>query len=247
MNPLSIRRRVARAAWGAGLAALALALAAPAHALIIQNIAGSFSDSIGGSNLTYPTNVTVTGFGTELESQARWGTAATPAGNSGLGFTPNGPALLVLPETEFVIGRFRHFNNGVLRPAFSTKLAITLEIAASSPGVSTFPYTFLIDETDNIEPCVQPGTTICPDRIDNTSSQTDVIFSSGGVDYTLSILGWRAGSPDGPFTNIFVSEEGGISTAYLVGKLTTVLTPEPGTALLLAAGLAGLAAIRRRS
>jgi hypothetical protein len=221
--------------------------AVPAHALIIQTITGAFSDSIGGSNLSYPQHVVVPGFGTELENQARWGTAATPAGNSGLGFTPNGPSLLVLPETEFVIGRFRHFNNGVLKPAFTTKLSISLDIAAASPGLSTFPFTFLIDETDNIEPCVQPGVTICPDRIDNTNAQTGVTFASGGVNYTLSILGWRAVSPDGPFTNVFVSEEGGISTAYLVGKLTTVLTPEPGTALLLGAGLAGLAATRRRT
>ncbi len=228
------------------LAVLALAIAPSARAITIQTISGVFSNTLGGSNQSFPADVAVPGWGTGLENQARWGTGQVPGVNSGLGFTPNVPGLVVPLEQEFVIGRVRHFNNPILSPALSTQLTITLEIAEATPGSSSFPYTFVIDETDNLEPCLHPGSTICPDRIDNTDSHSGVVFQIGPQTFTLSILGWRAPTPDGPFSSLFVSEEGGTSQAFLVGKITSNLAPEPGTALLLGIGLTGLAAGRRR-
>lgn len=243
---LPLRRLAHLVTSGLAAGALVLASAAPAGALSILEIGGVFSDSVGGANKTFPTGVVVAGFGTGIESQARWGRGMNGGPNSGLGFTPNLPGLEVLPEAEFVIGRVRHFNHPIQSPAESTKLAITLSIAGASPSSTVFPYVFTIDETDNLEPCAHPGTSICPDRIDNTTSQTGAVFTVAGQEYTLQILGWRAPTPTSGFASAFISEEGGVSEAYLVGKITTqIQTPEPGTALLVAVGLAGLAVGRR--
>ena len=244
---LHLRRlfRVAVPVLAAGV--LLLGTVAPARALSILAIGGAFSDTVGGGNLSFPTSVAAPGFGTGVESQARWGRGMNGGPNSGLGFTPNLPGLELLPETEFVIGRVRHFNHPIQSPATSTKLWIELSIAGATPASTFFPYVFTIDETDNLEPCVHPGSTICPDRIDNTTSQSGATFSVAGQEYTLQILGWRAPTPTGDFASAFISEEGGVSEAYLVGKITTeIVAPEPAAALLLGAGLAAFGVLGRR-
>ncbi len=245
MNPLLPRLLLRTPA--AGLLVGLLLLGAPAaEALSILAIEGVFSGSVGGANTSYPTGVAVPGFGTGLENQARWGRGMNGGPNSGLGFTPNVAGLEVLPETEFVIGRVRHFNHPVQNPATATWLAITLSIVDASPASTVFPFLFTIDETANDAPCAYPGSTMCPDRIANTSSQSGVVFSVAGQEYTLQILGWRAPTPAGDFATAFISEEGGVSEAYLVGKITAeIVLPEPASVLLLGAGLSALAAIRR--
>ena len=83
-----------------------------AEALTLSEVDGTWSNTVGGTNVNYPANVPVD-YGNGSEDQVRWGDNAG-FGQSGLGFTGAAP-----PPSSFEIGdsfemgQLRHFNTPI--------------------------------------------------------------------------------------------------------------------------------------
>jgi hypothetical protein len=217
--------------------AVAILGTAPASALTLETVSGSWSNVIGGTSIGFYT--------VGDEAQVRWGTPDPINGpQSGFGFTPEPPPPVVFDlDVLFDIGTLRHFNNVIAlgTPASSADLTIVLDF--SDPDLSPFAQTFTIaiDETPNWGTC-PVGSPPCPDIIELPSAFPDETFDILGVPHTLEILGFRSGDD---VVHQFISAEGGTNSAILVGRVVTV--PEPATGLLVMAGVLWLAVMRRRA
>ena len=108
-------------------AILLLLVASLAIALDLDTVAGAWSNVVGAPG----TFVTVGN-----ETQVRWGTPASPGGQSGVGFTPNAalPVLELALGEEFEIGMLRHFNNPIFAPAAKKFALLRRPAAAGSTG-----------------------------------------------------------------------------------------------------------------
>ncbi len=244
-------------------AAFAALIAAPASAAVVDftNIKAEWYDvvSLGGPAVSF------TGNGTSNAS-VRWGTD-TGEGRSGYDFEALSiPSLSVSPPGGSAIssiGTFRHVNNPISSGTSITslKLKFTTDVLVDSNpfGTITFIYSFAHDETPNAAaPCAYGGANNqgvningCADRVTvNFNSQSDV-FTIGGYDYALDVVGFLVGST--PATNFLTLEEQ-TNTAQLRGRLVLYSdvgggVPEPATWAMFIAGfgLVGAAARRRSS
>ncbi len=202
----------------------------PVKALSLSNSTASWSNSIGGTNITFPT--------IGSESQVRWGIADGSESNSGLGFTGVGASSIVT-GTVFQLGTLRHFNNSILpKTALSAvdfNLDLTFADAGGIPQRRGFSLTFNTDETVNVGPattCPYPSTTPCSDKIFFSPSLAPVAFKLGRVDYTLQLLGFSEGLGT-PIATSFISDENQVNTTFLYGRIAAVplaprAVPEPG-------------------
>ena len=242
--------------------AFAAVFSAPASAAVVDftNIRGEWFDavSLGGPALSY------TGNGT-ANASVRWGQDRGD-GRSGYDFSALSiPSLSVSPpggSAVASIANFRHVNNPIDAGTSITsiKLKFTTDVLVDSNpfGTITFIYSFLHEETPNDDqPCAYGGNNGqgvningCADRVSvNFLSQSDM-FTIGGYDYALDVVGFLVGS--NPATN-FLTVEQQRNSAELRGRLVLYSevnngVPEPATWAMFIAGfgLVGGAARRRQ-
>jgi hypothetical protein len=215
---------------------LALAIAGIALALTLANADGIWSNArTGNAESVYCLEYNNTASTTD-ENQVRYG--REPDGNcsstaftdkSGFGFDGN-ESLVFNPGDVFIIGQFTHYNNPIQvsgpgdRVMHFVDLGITLDF--SDPVFNTtFTYTVQLDETPNEAPCQYPGSTVCPDKVNFTSTIPDQNFTINGVEYTLQILGFAPGTAntcqyvEGQTINSFITEENQQNDACLFGRI----------------------------
>lgn len=223
----------------------------PAHAITftLQDVSYDWTGTVGGTNVVENNNVPP-----NAREEIRWGVPSGQPNQSGLGIEKSFGAFGALPfnvnpNQNFPLGLFTHFNFEITQgsAASSAFLDVTPTILADGSPISvgTFSFRFDIEETDNAPPCpaFQQSSTNCDDRI-TPSTAIDNSFEVDGTLYTISIFGFCATCTGESPQGNFITEEGGARTAFLVARITEV--PEPGTLAVVAVGLLGLAAVRRR-
>ena len=105
----------------ATLAALTvIGLSSTANAVVITATSVDWSNAVGGSGLVYNQ---LNGAYTDV----RWG-ISTGSGKSGLGFDPaNPPSADYAPNTSFLLGTLRHYNNPIAAGSAASSVDLTLQ------------------------------------------------------------------------------------------------------------------------
>lgn len=229
------------AALGA-IAASGLAIA-PANAQLVFGSSGSFTNTG-----IVPNNYSGDG------NPIFWGDPLTSAGQSGYRFDGIDNGTLLPIGNQFALGTFTHINNPVVGPSLDMadlSIALTGDLAGLNMLTASLDHT----ETPNIGGPVDDLVTI-----------TDVmpspqLFSAGGIDYELQILGFgifdeESGEFDIFDDLMFETAEGGNNSAQLVAIIEQregqqpqepVSVPEPGAVIsLLAVGGLGLGLKRKK-
>lgn len=243
---------------GAALCAATIALAAPSNAAIVtfSNITGTWYDAVllppGTPAEAY------TGNGT-ANAQVRWG-VDIGNGRSGYNFTAPGSVSFNVPlngsSGDFVVGGFEHVNFPVQAPSISSvKLTYTADVDVDGTVYvnKNFNWIFNHDETTNsLDPCPYGGANGqgvningCADRVQTEFNASSDIFDIGGVEYTLNIRGFLV---DGIPVTQFLTREGAVNSAQILGQVTTYenAVPEPASWAMMVAGFGLLGAGMRR-
>jgi hypothetical protein len=193
--------------------------------------AGSFVTGVGTSNFTFGDPST---FGT---------------GPSRLIFT--GAPFNTSTETDFRIGTLSYFNGTVTAdppgPPASVDLRVQLTFSTPPVGVQNSDFRLqLINSPNTGTPDQNADAVVFPTAFSST------VFSFGGAQYTLQILGFRNVVGDGFLTSDpfrFNVREGLTASADLFGRVTANFpqaVPEPATVTSLAIGVVVLAGYARR-
>lgn len=197
---------------------LAIGFTANAQAAIqLDKTSGSWSNTIGGSNVVYQAVGT--------EAQVRWGipyvTEQSGLGFTGIDYTPG----LVPGPGEFKLGTLRHHNFVVQggTAASSSSLAVLFDLASPDPDIN-LNYVISIDETLNAAPCVYPGATICPDKVTISPSSQTFIFQGG----TYSLDSYFKDST-GALVDYMITEENQVTPADLWGRVSLLIPPPTPT------------------
>jgi hypothetical protein len=199
----------------------------------------------------------------------RWGQPLTTGGNqSGYTFDPrDAPFVAPTDSAPIDLGEFSHLNFPIYQGATEARLNFFLGFnpaASPTPANISGQFVFHHEETPNSGTCAyySPPGFECTDRVTVTTPLLDTPFSFGGKNYFFNLLGF---SLDGGLSILpgFLTFEGRESRARLFASITSipvhtpptngtpggpqqpVNVPEPGSFLLLGAGLA-LAARRLR-
>ncbi|MCB6179353.1 THxN family PEP-CTERM protein [Rhodobacter sp. Har01] len=204
----------------------------------------------------------VTGVGT---SKIEWGVPFKKGGKkSGYGFVGLESTGHDVDE-EFQLGTFTHFNNPINAGTSITKATLSLSFDLMVDGVAKSvdtAFDFLHWETSNAATngkCANgsgmTGVNVngCADRV-TISSVLNMMdeFQIGNAFYTMQITGFLL---NGVIVSEFWTKEDASNPAVLMAKFTKVRdidtpppapVPLPATGLLVLAGLAGLAAAKRR-
>jgi hypothetical protein len=202
---------------------LGLGYAATAQALTLNSTYGIWSNPIGGENIRFAQDGS--------ESQIRWGIAVPSSDllsdQSGLGFQGIGDTTVEIDQL-FQVGTLRHSNRPVRTGTSIDGVSLTVGFNfAELEQPALFDFEFTIDETANIAgSCPYPGIIPCSDQISWVTSSTSRTLLYNDQEYTLELAGVRQG-----FTNdlqeSFISQEGGMNTAFLFGRLTAAPTSQP--------------------
>ena len=241
-------------------AAVAAAIAVPASAAVVtfENIKGTWSDPIGGDDISYSGNGTG-------NAKIRWGDVGHNDPQSAYDFKAISiPGLTVLPPSGSAvanIAEFRHQNYPIGAGSGISGVTLTFNTDVKLDGAFlknvSFVYNFSHTETPkSANPCAFGGANNqgvnsngCADRVlVNFNSQSD-FFEIGGLKYALDVVGFLVG--DDPAT-AFLTKEEKSNKAYLQGKVVLYSdavegVPEPATwaMLIMGFGLVGVAARRR--
>ena len=237
-------------------AALALAVTvvvaptASAQVVQVSDIGSFWSSAVGGSN------VAINNAGNPVT--VRWG-SSTP--QSGYDFT-NAAAGFNLDFTPgfalFNVGTFTHRNFNIPPAEGITGINLNLDLTFDG-NASTFSQYFNISHTETPNdaiPCADGnlggvGVNIngCADRVTFVGSGSGSTVVLNGITYQLTLAGFSSDPTSFSGTNQFWTVENQVNTAYLFARLdedTPSTVPEPATMTLLATGLAGMAAARRK-
>lgn len=166
----------------------------------------------------------------------RWGTAATSRGRSGYDFDASSDITTdVPPDQQVTLGQFVHRNNpirGTSLESATLQIDLNVSVDGNDLGMRTFFFDFTHDETNN------SGSFCCNDLITVSTNSMSQMFEMGGVNYTLSILGFNV---NGNIVDTFSTKEKKNNYAYLVASIMAMNeVPLPAALPLFLAGLAGL-------
>ncbi len=220
---------LAKAAASIIAAGAMMAGSALAGTVTVSDIKGSWINIAPGSGIS------VTDNGTDSPS-LRWGDPATWRGKSGYDFDASPDIITVVPpDTQVTLGQFTHLNNpiyGTSLESATLQVDLNVNVDGSDIGMYTFYFDFTHDETNNT------GSGCCNDLITVTTNSMSQMFQIGGVNYTLSVLGFNVG---GQIVETFSTKEKRNNYADLIATITAVNeVPLPAALPLFLAGLAGL-------
>jgi len=183
-----------------------------------------------------PSGMVVTGVGT---NSFTWGTPDTTPNPNNLTFT--GQTFIAASGVPFVVGTTLDYYNGSIVPgthADFVDLQISLAFTDTAGISENFQYSLELIGTLNTDDPVASA-----DYVKLPTTFAPRVFNSGGLEYTLQILGFAVPAQSGfDFIDEFFVFENASASAALVASVTIV--PEPISLLGLAGGLAGLAGLR---
>ncbi|GEM_PF-389893 len=249
----------------AGGLAAAVAVAGLAHGALAASIRfdslqAMWANPTGGSYVSMSS-----GYGDPVD--IRWGRPwpwGGSGGKSGYTFDAVDTPFTRVQDAVFALGEFTHINKVIWLGTgiSSVELFLKADLTAipdSGPEVSlgTSIFRFLVKhtETPNNGNCPAGSTSNCDDIVSITALDSSDTVSIGGVDYTLSILGFAESVADanaGNFNSDFLSPENGSNTRILAGKFTVVdnnppaPVPLPAGLPMLLIGLASLGFLQLR-
>ncbi|HTV03473.1 MAG TPA: THxN family PEP-CTERM protein, partial [Luteitalea sp.] len=220
------------------LVVVALSAGSASAATIPLQVAASWSNAVGGTNVSYNP-----GAGTLDDNPlVSWGTPVTSAGKSSYRFVSTFPVEFGSAPVgpQFRVGTFTHNNRTIALGSGIQSVQLDLEFdfldASTSPDAIGAMALVFHTETPN-ESAACPGDAVACNDIVTVGNELNVVqqFHYNGRQYQLMVLGFSVDAGL-TFSNQFITQENLANTADLYAVITPVV-PEPGTLVLLGAGL----------